>query len=39
MTLDRVYAMLAEFLIELKLHEEQGKIQIVTGSTALALHV
>ena len=33
-TLDRVYAMLAEFLIELKMHEEQDKIaQIVTGSS------
>ena len=32
-TLDRVYTMLAEFLIELKLNEEQNKIaQIVTGS-------
>ena len=31
LTLDRVYAMLAEFLIELRLHEEQDKItQIVT---------
>ena len=35
LTLDRVYAMLAEFLIELKLHEEQDKItQIVTGSSS-----
>ena len=34
-TLDRVYAMLVEFLIELKLHEEQDKIaQIVTGSSS-----
>ena len=33
LTLERVYAMLAEFLIELRLHEEQDKIaQIVTGS-------
>ena len=33
-TLDRVYTMLAEFLIELKLNEEQDKIaQIVTGSS------
>ena len=32
-TLDRVYSMLSEFLIELKLNEEQEKItQIVTGS-------
>ena len=31
-TLDRVYNMLAEFLIELKLNEQQDKItQIVTG--------
>ena len=35
LTLERVYAMLAEFLIELKLHEEQDKIaQIVTGSSS-----
>ena len=34
LTLDRVYAMLAEFLIELRLHEEQDRItQIVTGSS------
>ena len=33
-TLDRVYAMLSEFLIELKLNEEQEKItQIVTGNS------
>ena len=33
-TLDRVYNMLAEFLIELKLNEEQHKItQIATGSS------
>ena len=40
-TLDTVYAMLAEFLIELKLHEEQDKIaQIVTGSSSTqALYV
>ena len=32
-TLDRVYSMLSEFLIELRLNEEQEKItQIVTGS-------
>ena len=38
-TLDRVYAMLAEFLIELKLHEEQDKIaQIVTGSSSTVKH-
>ena len=40
--LDRVYAMLAEFLIELRLHEEQDKItQIVTWFQYLseALHV
>ena len=38
-TLDRVYAMLAEFLIELKLHEEQDKIaQIITGSSSTAKH-
>ena len=38
-TLDRVYVMLAEFLIELKLHEEQDKlIQIVTGSNGAAKH-
>ena len=39
LTLERVYAMLAEFLIELKLHEEQDKIaQIVTGSTTTLNH-
>ena len=38
-TLDRVYAMLAEFLIELKLHEEQDKsAQIVTGSSSTVKH-
>ena len=38
-TLDRVYAMLAEFLIELKLHEEQDKIaQMVTGSSSAVKH-
>ena len=38
-TLDRVYAMLAEFLIELKLHEEQDKFaQIVTGSSSTVKH-
>ena len=38
-TLDGVYAMLAEFLIELKLHEEQDKIaQIVTGSSSTVKH-
>ena len=38
-TLDRVYTMLAEFLIELKLHAEQDKItQIVTGSSGTAKH-
>ena len=38
-TLDRVYTMLAEFLIELKLNEEQDKIaQIVTGSSGTAKH-
>ena len=38
-TLDRVYTMLAEFFIELKLHEEQDKIaQIVTGSSGTAEH-
>ena len=36
-TLDRIYTMLAEFLIELKLHEEQDKIaQIITGSSGTA---
>ena len=35
LTLERVYAMLAVFLIELRLHEEQDKIaQIVTGSSS-----
>ena len=39
LTLDRVYAMLAEFLIELRLHEEQDKItQIVTGSSTSVRH-
>ena len=39
LTLERVYAMLAEFLIELKLHEEQDKIaQIVTGSSSTVKH-
>ena len=39
LTLDRVYATLAEFLIELKLHEEQDKIaQIVTGSSSTGKH-
>ena len=38
-TLDRVYAMFAEFLIELRLHEEQDKIaQIVTGSSSTVKH-
>ena len=38
-TLDRVYTMLAKFLIELKLNEEQDKIaQIVTGSSSSAKH-
>ena len=38
-TLDRVYAMLAEFLIELRLREEQDKIaQIVTGSSSTVKH-
>ena len=38
-TLDRVYTMLAEFVIELKLHEEQDKVaQIVTGSSGTAKH-
>ena len=31
-TLDRVYNMLSEFLIELKLNEEQEITQIATGS-------
>ena len=39
LTLERVYAMLAEFLIELKLHEEQDKIaQLVTGSSSTVKH-
>ena len=39
LTLESVYAMLAEFLIELKLHEEQDKIaQIVTGSSSTVKH-
>ena len=39
LTLERVYAMLAEFLIELRLHEEQDKIsQIVTGSSSSVKH-
>ena len=39
LTLKRVYAMLAEFLIELRLHEEQDKIaQIVTGSSSTVKH-
>ena len=39
LTLERVYAMLAEFLIELKLHEEQDKIaQTVTGSSSTVKH-
>ena len=39
LTLNRVYAMLAEFLIELRLHEEQDKItQIVTGSSSSVKH-
>ena len=39
LTLDRVYAMQAEFLIELRLHEEQDKItQIVTGSGTSVKH-
>ena len=39
LTLDRVYAMLAEFLIELRLHEEQDEItQIVTGSSSSVKH-
>ena len=38
-TSDRVYVMLAAFLIELKLNEEQDKIiQIVTGSNGAAKH-
>ena len=39
LTLERVYAMLAEFLIELKLHEEQDKIaQTVTRSSSTVKH-
>ena len=39
LTLKKVYAMLAEFLIELRLHEEQDKIaQIVTGSSSTVKH-
>ena len=39
LTLERVYAMLAEFLIELRLHEEQDKIaQIVTGASSTVKH-
>ena len=39
LTLERVYTMLAEFLIELTLHEEQDKIaQIVTGSSSTVKH-
>ena len=38
-TLDRVYTIVAEFLIELKLHEEQNKIsQIVSGSSGTVKH-
>ena len=38
-TLDRVYGMLAEFLLKLKLREEQDKIaQIVTGSSGAVKH-
>ena len=38
-TLDRVHTMLAEFLIELKLHEEQDQIaQIVSGSSGAVKH-
>ena len=38
-TLDRVYTMLAEFLMELKLHQQQDKIaQILTGSSGTAKH-
>ena len=38
-TMDRVYVMLAEFLVELKLNEEQDKIaQIVTGSNGAVKH-
>ena len=39
LTLDRVYAMQAEFLIELRLHEEHNKItQVVTGSSTSVKH-
>ena len=39
LTIERVYAMLAEFLIELRSHEEQDKIvQIVTGSSSTVKH-
>ena len=39
LTLERVYAMLAEFLIELRLHKDQDKIaQIVTGSSSTVKH-
>ena len=39
LTLERVYAMLAEFLIELRVYEEQDKItQIVTGSSTAVKH-
>ena len=39
LTLDGVYAILAEFLIELRLHEEQDKItQIVNGSSTPVKH-
>ena len=40
LTLERVYAMLAEFLIELKLPEEQDKMaQIAIYQHCQALHV
>ena len=39
LTLERVYATLAEFLIELRLHEEQEKTaQVVTGSSSTVKH-
>ena len=39
LTLERVYSMLAEFLIELRLHEEQDKIaQIVIGTSSTVKH-
>ena len=39
LTLERVYSMLAEFLIELRLHEEQDKIaQTVTGTSSTVKH-